>query len=103
MRVLNMVEILLAAIAQKGLAVKLDGDRPILSGPAEAKTPQVIAVLKEHREEIIRHLKTVSVWVEVLTGSGIVLRSSSWGPGRWPVGAEKWRRLGTESWQSLEG
>jgi hypothetical protein len=97
-----MVEMLLAAIAQKGLTVKLDGDRPVLSGPAEAKTPQVLSVLKEHREEIIRHLKTASVWVEVLTGSGIVLRSSSWGPGRWPVGAEKWRRLGTSEWQTLE-
>jgi len=55
---MNPVERLLANLAERGLTVKAS-DEPgklLLSGPSEAKTPQVMETMAAFKSQIVEHL-----------------------------------------------
>lgn len=96
---------ILEEIASRGLSLVLVDGRPTLRGDRTKVTPNLLAVLRWHREKIVQRLAASAprewLW---RTGHRYREEADDRHPAEWnPVGANWWRRQGESGWRLVEG
>lgn len=112
----------LAVVEQRGLSLRLDGDRPVLRGPKGEATPALLEALAAFREEVVEWLRangppprpdliqyrtaTNTVFLAILAPrEGLAPLPGAqgyWSQGNVPYGAVAWRVPPAEEWRPLE-
>ena len=97
------LDALLSELSRLGLAVALSASgTPVLRGPREAATAEILESLRAHREAVLARLRPAPfAEAEVLMKSGRVKCSTLYCT-ILPFGATAWRWAGEQAWRPVD-
>lgn len=94
----------LKELEERGLYIALVDGKPRLRGPVKAITHPLLAVLRHHREEIIRRMTTGRLRQFLWRSGHVYEEVGTEGGSEWqPIGAWWWRYQGEKKWKVVPG